>query len=384
VNVLQLISSYGLFGPENVLLEHARELKKMGVGNTIGVFENSHNPHIELYERARDSGLRTVIFKCSGKLDIGAILAIRAYMRRENIDILHSHGYKSNIYGFAAARFLGRPIVSTCHNWIAADVKTRLYYKLDKKILPYFNKVAAVSETIVEELGEIGVKPGKVELIFNGIGTERFRAADRSMREEFGIGEKTTVVGAVSRLSEEKGLDRLLEAAVPVLERFPDTLFLLVGDGPMRGALEDRARTLKISDKVVFAGIREDMPGVYAAFDIFVLPSLLEGLPMVLLEAMAAARPIVASAVGAIPRVIRDDKEGLLIPPGDAGAIQEALLRLLGDRAFTENLGNSALKRVEDGFSSSYMSSRYIEVYEESLGLRKKEDCNKQVVDALN
>jgi len=372
LKILQLISSYGFFGSENVVFEHAMELKKRDVENTIGVFENSHNPHTELYERASEAGLNAVVFKCNGKVDIGAINAVRTYIRDEDVDVLHSHGYKSNIYGFAASKLTGRPIVSTCHNWIAADLKTRLYYKIDKRILPYFNKVVAVSDAIVKELAVIGVKPDKVELIFNGIGTERFRDVDRSMRKEFGIGEGTMVVGSVGRLVEEKGLDLLLEAAASVLVRFPKTVFLLVGDGPLRAALEDKATALNISDKIIFVGIRKDIPRVYSAFDIFVLPSLLEGLPMVLLEAMAAARPILTSSVGAIPKVINDGRQGLLIPPGDVGAIEGGLLRLLGDRDFSDKLGKGALKRLEEGFSSSYMSSRYIEVYEESMGLGKK------------
>jgi len=385
LKILQLISSYGFFGSENVVLEHAMELKKRGVENTIGVFENSHNPHTELYERACGARLKAVVFKCNGKVDIGAINAVRTYIRDEKVDILHSHGYKSNIYGFAAAKLTGRPIVSTCHNWIAADLKTRFYYKIDKRILPFFSKVVAVSDTIVKELGVIGVKPGKMELILNGIGTERFKGVDRSMREEFGIDEKTMVVGSVGRLSEEKGLGLLLDAAASVLVRFPDTVFLLVGDGPLRAALEEKAKALNIGDKIIFAGIRKDIPRVYSAFDIFVLPSLLEGLPMVLLEAMAAARPILTSAVGAIPKVIQDGRQGLLMPPGDADVIKEGLLRLLGDRSFSDKLGKCALKRLEDGFSSSYMSSKYIEVYEESLGLRKKNrDCGERAVSPLN
>ncbi len=371
MRILQLISSYGFFGSENVVLEHAVELDKRGIDNTIGVFENSHNPHIELYERAVEAGLKAVVFRCRGKADISAVRAIMGYVRSEDVDLIHSHGYKSNIYGFAAARFLARPIVSTCHNWIAADLKTRFYYMIEKRILPYFSKVVAVSEAIEKELHAIGVGPEKVELIFNGVGTEKFRVSDRSLRAELGIGPETKVVGSVSRLSDEKGLDLLIQAAAAAAESFPEAVFVIVGDGPARGALEDKARALGLKEKVIFTGIRTDMARVYAAFDIFVLPSLMEGLPMVLLEAMAAARPVLATSVGAIPRVVEDGRDGLLIPAGDAGAIGEGLCRLLGDGGLAGRLGRSARKRVEEGFSSSHMSSRYVEVYEESLGSGK-------------
>jgi len=368
MKILQLISSIGFFGAENVVLELSRELSSLeGIDNVIGVFENSQNSHTEIAQYAKADSLKTMIFKCNGKVDFETLFVIKKFIKNEKIDIIHTHGYKSNIYGFVVAKMLKKPIMSTCHNWIANDFKTKAYYLLDKFILSKFNKIVAVSEDIRDELLRNKVKKDKISLIYNGINIDKFNNDNNDLKREFNIGKKIKVIGIVARFTAEKGLSNLLHAAQKASQLFPDCVFLFVGDGPLRDDLVKKSVELGIKEKVIFTGLRSDIPEIYSTIDIFVLPSLKEGLPIVLLEAMAAKKSIITTNVGAIPKVIENKKEGILISPNNISALTEALICLLKDEELSKELSLNAYNKVTRGFSSKMMCAKYIGIYEEIL-----------------
>ncbi len=361
MKILQLISSAGFFGAENVVLELSRELGALNIENIIGVFENSQNPHIEIAENARKYGLKTEIFKCRGKADIKTIFSIKKFIKDNGIDIIHTHGYKSNFYGLIAAKLLKKPAVSTCHNWIP---QYETYYRSDKYTLRFFNKVVGVSESVRNELLKNNVREDKISIIFNGVNINRFEECSNDLRDEFQIAKKVKVIGTVARFTEEKGLLNLVETAREISNTFENVRFMIVGDGPLRGELEKKSAELGIAGKVIFTGLRSDLPEVYSTFDIFVLPSLQEGLPMVLLEAMAAKKPIVATTVGAIPRVLTDRVDGLLVSPGDIDGLKAAIISLLRNEGLSNALAYSAYNKVKSEFSSGAMCARYVQIYD--------------------
>ncbi|MFN8009004.1 MAG: glycosyltransferase family 4 protein [Terriglobia bacterium] len=365
MNVLQLISSAGFYGAENVVLELASELKTLGINCTLGVFNNLRNPHLELTQFGKAREIQTHLFDCRGQADWRTLVQLGRYLRSERIDLVHTHGYKSNLYGLAVSRFMGKPSISTCHNWISNDLKTQAYYLIDKTILPRFSHVVGVSSKIVDELLRIHVPAKKVSMISNGINLSRFAAEGSNLRAEFKIGPFESVVGVVARMTPEKGLIHLIEAAKSVLQEMPGTRFLLVGDGPLRNELEKKVAQLEISSQVLFVGPRQDMPEVYRTLDFFVLPSLNEGLPMALLEAMASSRAVVVTGVGEIPQLIRPSQEGLLIPPGDSRAISTALTQLMHNRNLSSTLARNALARVTELCSSRRMCEQYLKLYTE-------------------
>jgi len=182
-------------------------------------------------------------------------------------------------------------------------------------------------------------------------------------RRDLGIPEGAIVVGWVGRISREKGLDILMEAARPIIEDRHDAIFLLVGDGPLRQSLES-AHSFK---GIRFAGLRNDTPACYAAFDIFTLPSLNEGLPMVILEAMASGLPVVASRVGAIPKVVEHGKSGFLVEPGRPDLLEAEIRRLVMDRAGARQMGIKGRERVERNFSSAVMAGNYEVLYRQVM-----------------
>jgi glycosyltransferase involved in cell wall biosynthesis len=197
---------------------------------------------------------------------------------------------------------------------------------------------------------------------------EHLQHAKAVPRATFGWKDDDLIIGCIGRLEPEKGQTVLLQAFDGLHRRHPRTRLLLVGDGGERARLERTAASLRFNGAIRFVGTREDVPELLATCDIVALPSFHEGLPMALLEAMAAGRPVVASAVGGVPHLIRDGETGVLVAPGDHAALQEALGRLAEDEATRRRLAASAMRLVEERFGFDRTLQRYEELYREVLG----------------
>lgn len=364
-SVVHLISSAGYYGAENVLVLLGRHLQRRGCRSIIGVFVDSRNPHAEVAEQARAHGLETKLIPCNGRLDWNAVRQVRDILR-SGIDVLHTHGYKANVYGYAA-RWRGRAaLVSTFHG-----LSPRAYAALDRLVLRRFDRVAAVADVLAEALKSSGIDPARVTTISNGIEVERFRDAKPELRAELRAASRC-LVGMVGRLAPEKGGDVMLRAARSVVAERPDTTFVVVGDGPCRADWESLSQRLGLAQNVVFTGTRRDMPEVYASLDAMVLPSLREGMPMCLLEAMAAARPVVATAVGSVDQLLIAGRTGLLVEPGDASGLAQAILMLLQDRTRARELGENARAHIAANFSPEWMTRQYLQLYEDAWSLRAR------------
>jgi glycosyltransferase involved in cell wall biosynthesis len=366
MNVIHLISSGGHYGVENMVINLSKSLEKLGCRSMIGVFDNRHRSHTEIAEHARAAGLDVELIRCAGRVDLEAARTIRRLIKTRGIDLVHSHGYKTNLYGYAAVRSFGTPIVATCHLWFPWSFPLWAYSVLDRRLLRRFPRVIAVSEGVSRTLQHSGIPPHQITLIDNGIDLSHFEGAVATLPERL-KSDSRPIVGTVGRLAEQKGLEHLLRAAQSVLARFPEALFVLVGEGPLRSSLETQTRQLGIERNVIFAGQRNDMPGVYASFDVFVLASLDEGMPMAMLEAMAAARPVVATRVGAVPRLVLPEQTGLLVDSGDPAGLAEAIERLLGDPPFRRELGVRARGHVAQFFSADVMAGKYVALYKKLL-----------------
>jgi len=355
-------------------------MRQTAFSPTIGVFKNLQVPNLEVSELAKRYDFPVEIFPCKGKLDIRTILSIGNVLKTRKIHIVHSHGYKSNLYALAASVGKNVSLVATCHNWLGDDRKMRFYARLDKSFLNRFDKVVAVSDSVEQEILKHNIPSAKVLIIPNGIDLDRFNSRNRpdSTKREFGIDENFKVIGAVGRLSEEKGHGHLLHAAVNVLQKYPNVVFLIVGDGPLRRDLQEQASQLaqrqpnsRFQSPFIFTGVRNDMPEIYSLMDIFVLPSLTEGLPMVLLEAMAAEKPTVVTRVGAVSKVVENGHCGLLIEPGDIEGLSGAIIDLLDNPQKAQHLAQKGYERLRNHFSAQRMAEQYIDVYEDVLRARR-------------
>jgi glycosyltransferase involved in cell wall biosynthesis len=248
--------------------------------------------------------------------------------------LLHTHDYKSNLIGWVAARQAGIPIVATVHLHTQTDFRLRLYRQLDLWVLRRFSHIVAVAHAVAQDLVSQGVPPAQITVIHNAIDPTQFdlnafQSAGMRRRLELMIAPEQPVVTFIGRLTAQKGLDYFLSMAAQVQPVVPPARFLIIGDGVLRAQLQAQAQALGLGKAITFLGHREDIPVWLAASDVVVNPSVREGLPYVILEALATARPVVATAVGGVPEVIVDGETGRLVHPGDVQALTQAVLWVL-------------------------------------------------------
>lgn len=302
--------------------------------------------------------------------DVRALAALVRLIRRERFDIVHTHMSKAALLGGLAGRIAGAPVVvNTAHNLGSVAMPKAwlrgLFWLYDKALL---STTADAVITVTDRLRDDVVARrvlgrAKVHAIANGIrpappvGEAEARDARDALLAEIGGGPGTLVVGSVARLVWFKGLDALIAAAPAVLQACPDCRFVVAGDGPLRAALEQQAAALGVRERVSFLGERADVPRLLAAFDVFVLPSVSEGMPITILEAMDAARPVVATKVGGVAELVSDGRTGLLVPPRDPPALGGALIRLLRDPPLRRAMGDQGRERVVAHFSAGAMAA---------------------------
>lgn len=294
--------------------------------------------------------------------------ALVRLLRAQRPDVFHAH-MSSPVaakWALAAAVLARVPAVVGTVQVISHFVPDRSTFLQLRLLAGGVDRYLAVSRAIAGELVDRYRWPAaKIEVIHNSVDVRRFEVSARpGLRDELGAAEGRPLVLTAARLSDQKGYPTLLAAAVQV----PEAVFAIAGDGPEQSRLEALAERLGVADRVRFLGRRDDVPELLVAADVFALPSLYEGSSLAVLEAMAARRAVVSSAIGGTDELIEDGRSGLLVPPGDAGALAAALRRLLADRQLREELAGRARKRVERDFTRAAMAGRVIAVYEKVLG----------------
>ena len=367
MRILHLISSAGLFGAERIAIELSKSLKKTyHCEPIIGVIRNVYNPHEEMLEEAKRNNISCAVFQCRSQLDLKLAFSVRKFIEKNRIDIIHCHGYKSNFYGLLGSK--GQvPSVTTNHNWLTAHWKLKTYCILDSLWIRFFDRIVAVSNEVKKDMLRYKIPEDKIKVIDNGIALERFEnlVETKKMKNQLGFEEKIRIIGTIGSLGIEKGHIYLLEAARQILDVVKDLKFLMIGDGPLRKPLEEKSERLGIKKHVIFMGHRKDIPELLMAMDIFVLPSIKEGLPVALLEAMAAKRPVIATRVGGIPKVIENKDIGILVEPKDITGLRDAIINLINDPGRMNLLAREGFNRVRMDFSSDEMCKHYLKLYKE-------------------
>lgn len=366
MKILHLLSSTGYHGAENMAAELIHQLDNLGIDNYVGVFFRNKNSNIDILKVVKPYVRGTIIIKCNGKFDLSSIFVLRNYLKENKIDIIHSHKYKTNFYSLFASLFLNQKLISTCHNWLGNGINMRLYASLDRILLKRFDKIVPVSEEVKNILIK-NISHKKILKIPNGIDKLKYNPTLNKSKAKslLGLPDRKTI-GFVGRISINKGISYLLQAADILIKEGYDITIYIVGDGEYRKTLEGQAAELGITDQVIFAGNRSDTPMIYAALDIFVLPSLIEAFPMVILEAMASGIPVIATKVGDIPSML-DEKTGIIVTPINVDALYAAIKQLLDNESYADSLSSTATKRFTTNFTSEIMAKRYLAVYKQAL-----------------
>ena len=280
--------------------------------------------------------------------------------RRHSPDVVHTHGFRADVLDAAVARRLGVPTITTVHGFTGGGWRVGVYERIQRRAFRSFGAVAAVSRPLAERLAAGGLPRDRVHVVPNAYAPRR-RSMDRAAaRRTLSIPDDHFVVGWVGRLGREKGADVLIDA-LPRLPAGP-LLVSVLGDGPEAPALRARARVLGVEERVRWHGLVRDASAVFRAFDVLVLSSRTEGCPMVLLEAMAAGVPIVASRVGGVPDIL-SPAEASLVPPEDPEALARAVLEVYRDRAGAASRARAAFERLEAEFRPAAWIARYEALY---------------------
>lgn len=360
---IQLTSTGGFYGAERTLVELAAHLAGQGWESHVIALEGQGAR--EVVRRASACGVQAEAYVPEGRLGATTLLGkLRATLARHPQAIVHSHGYKPDLL-LAALRVPRRlGCLSTCHSWYSDTAKMKLTEYLDKRVLRRFDHVVAVSDDIAADLHHSGVPEAHVSRIDNGICAPTAEPAARAqIRAEFALAPQERLIVQIGRLARSKRTDLLLEAVAGLPPTIPVRV-LLVGDGDQRNALQHRTRTLGIAERVSFCGYRSDVHRLLAAADLLTLTSNQEGLPIILLEAMAMNCPIVSSDVGAIPSVLEDGQSARIFPSENVQALRQALEDALSNPASAERRAERARSIFEARFSREVMGRRYLEIYE--------------------
>jgi glycosyltransferase involved in cell wall biosynthesis len=366
--VLHLSSSSGPGGAETVVASVASSLDPARYRSMVCLFRDGW-----LREHCERLGLETHILHMHGMLDLRWLRQFHALLRERDVAVIHAHEFGANTWGTMAGRLARRPVVATVHgrSYYADSLRRRLAYRVVSRAAA----MVAVSEDVKRFVVEAtGVSPRRVRVVHNGIGAPVpvSPEARARVRAELGIRDGQQVVTVVGNLYPVKGHRYLVEAAPQILARRPSTVFLFAGRGDCETELREQVRRLGIETHVQFLGLRKDVPALLAIGDVFVQPSLSEGLSIAILEAMAAARPVVTTCVGGNPELVVDAETGLLVQPANPGALATAVVRVLTDAGEARRLGTNALARVQSHFSIASMVRAYETLYQAALGRRAR------------
>jgi glycosyltransferase involved in cell wall biosynthesis len=363
-NVTPLIchteASLGFGGQEIRILTEIAWLQLHGLGALLVC-----QPQSRLLKEACARNLPALAVRMRSPLDLFGLLRLRRLLKRYGVALVHTHSSIDSWLGGSAARSLGLPVVRSRHVSIPIRRRRALVYRLADCVV---TSGAALRAIVIAA----GVAPERVVSIPPGVDTKRFHpdVPGHAVRDELNLPRPPTckVVGLIADVRGSKGHQYFLEAARHVLRVLPTSRFLIVGDGVGFKSVRQRVRDLGLERAVVLTGFRRDIPEVMAALDVLVVPSLRsEGIPQVILQAFAVGRPVVASAVGGIPEVVRDQQTGLLVPPGDHAALASAILSLLQDPSRASQLAQAGHSLVERRYEMDRVMTYTAELYAQLL-----------------
>jgi len=367
MKIAHLIATNFYGGPERQIVNHARYLGRRGGTPHIVTFEENGQSS-DLLWRAEESGIATHMLRSQGAFNPCVIMELAKFLRKEEIGILCTHGYKSDVVGRLASWLVGIPDIAVSRGWTGESFKISLYEWLDRLFLRVADHVVAVSAGQRRKVLNSGIAEDKVSVIRNSIElANRTVSNTGSFRREMGIPQDAVLIASAGRLSPEKNYEGLIEAAKVVSGHMPEVYFVVCGDGFLRLRLELAVKMNGMEKRFNFTGFRSDLDDILAEVDIFVLPSWTEGLPNVVLEAFACKKPVVATAVGGTPEVVDHGVNGLLTEPGDNVGLAEALMQLASNPELRRSMGENGYRVVADRFYFESQTDKYVELFESFL-----------------
>lgn len=366
IHVLHLRDTVRICGPGKTILETLRNNTDRDVRYSVAAFGPfAGNAFLE----EASSLCETFRLPESRSLLPLAAIELARWIRRRGVSIVHAHDFKSDALTILAAILTRAIPVTTVHGFIVLGPKSRAYAKANLWMLRRMTRVLVVSEATKRFLVDQRVGESSIRVVRNCIvlGAYPFGYRSGVLKKDTGFSDDDAVIGSIGRLSEEKGQRLLLEAFPRVLERVPTARLAFAGDGPDARYLRERAAALGLERAVRFLGHRTDIRDVYGGLDLLVLSSYTEGLPNVVLEAMALGVPVVATAVGGTPELLRDGVTGRLVPSGDGEALAAAIVDAFLGPGAARDRAATARRHVEAEFDMSTLVRRTHTIYREMI-----------------
>jgi glycosyltransferase involved in cell wall biosynthesis len=366
INILQLVNGFAIGGAERKLLDLVRSLDR----NKYRIVICSVGQGGPLQKEFEKLGLKVVVLPKKFAFDFSLIFKVARLMRKERIEIVQTTLLYADLIGALAAKLAGVPIViswETVSHGTNDSLRTKSRHKLGYRFaMKFVDRIVAVSdETRMSIIDKRKVFPEKVMTIHYGVDLNKYKQSNGFVdRKKLGIPEDAPIVGVVARLEEIKGHHYFIRAASEIINKFPKVNCVLVGDGSLRESLEKEVKKLGLESNFHFLGFRNDIQNLLNVFDIFVLPSISEGLPNVILEAMACKKPVVATSVGGIPEAVVHGITGFLVPVKNPASMAQAVVRLLENKKFLIEMGQKGRQRVEEEYSLDKEISEFENLYD--------------------
>lgn len=372
--VLHLISSGFYGGPEKLIVNHLSHIDKRRFEPHLAAFVESFAESVQILDEAEERGIPCTAVQRAGWWDPQSILGLTRVIKSVKPSLLCTHGYKAAVLGVFAAKILGTPVIAVSHGYTTENAKVAFYEWVERKSLAWTDGVISVSAAQQNRLDNFGVRYRKGWVVLNAAEAVPDEELDSpeydQVLTELGLPESARFVVCAGRLSLEKNHSLLINAVSTLSEEFPDVYIVICGDGPLRSTLEEQVRNAGLAEKCLFVGFQKDLNPLYARMEFLVLPSLTEGLPLVVLEAMSFAKPVVASAVGGVPELVVHGENGLLVPAGDLESLSAAIAEALRSADEMRSYGARARRLVTKGFSYAEHARKMESIYSEVLAPR--------------
>jgi glycosyltransferase involved in cell wall biosynthesis len=367
IRILHLRSSPFFGSPEKMILSRIKCLPMYDLKYAIGIFDEQLHAENDFHRMSRALNVSTLLLDTAMKRFTRNVTRFNRYVRDKGIHLVCAHDFKSNFYAFFIRMMTGIPVISVFHGRTMKDLKIRIYYLLDALIMSQMDTVICVSESQRNSLLRF-LPSRKIQVIPNAVDIEEIlRLSGEAATGVPPLYQKQKWIVFVGRLSREKGLIHLIRAFSRLTLIHGQVALLIIGDGPDREKLESFVNSLQLNLSVYFLGFKSNVYPYIRQAEFLVLPSLTEGMPVVILEAFALRKPVVATRVGGIPEVVRNDKEGMLVGARNESELGNAIARLIQRTDTTKQMGENAFRRVRQEHSFDVQTKRYHAIYRKIL-----------------
>jgi len=368
IKVLQFICSTGFYGAERWILALAKNLPKDNIPCDLVVTLEDNSKDLELVREYKKQEIGKVFeVPMRHKFDFSVVNKLAKLIKDNGYDVIHTHGYKSDVLGVLAAKKAGIRSVVTPHGFEnAEDLKLRLFIWLGNKMMKYANVVVPLSKALCKDVKGFGVKHTKIEYVQNGVDLSEVEEQKVKDNKLTSVGDAKRI-GFVGQMISRKNIRDILDIFETLAAKYPNITLSLLGDGESRVELEEHTKSLKHKNRIEFMGYRDDRLELLQSFDLFVMTSTLEGIPRCLMEATAMGIPVAAYNIAGVDQLIEHDKTGLLAPFGEKETLATYWEALLFDEEKAKILSDNACDFVNENYAGKRMATEYIEVFKQLL-----------------